>query len=51
MTRSTKPSLTPAERGLIRKVKNHIKTVEYKSASATYIHNLLLIIERLTVKQ
>ena len=42
------PKLTPAERGLIVRIKNHLKTVEYKSSSATYIHNLLHIIERLT---
>lgn len=39
--------LTPADRGLIKKIKNHLSTVEYRSSSATYIHGLLAIIERL----
>jgi len=43
--------LTPAERGIVTQAKNLLAKVDYQSTSATYIHNLILIIERLTKPQ
>lgn len=47
VTAAAVDKLTVSERNQIKKIKAHIATVEYRSASATYIHQLLSIIEKL----
>jgi hypothetical protein len=41
-------TLTPTERAQVKRIRDHISTIEYRSTSATYIHQLIRIVERLT---